>query len=46
MAKELIARVSNDAPQGVVLIPRSMDGPMLRGVVPVNINTIDNGLKE
>ena len=43
---ELIARVSNDAPQGVVLIPRSMDGPMLRGVVPVNINTIDNGLKE
>ena len=44
--RELIARVSNDVPQGAVLIPRSMDGPMLRGVVPVNINTINNGSKE
>ena len=44
--RELIARVSNDVPQGAVLIPRSMDGPMLRGVVPVNINTIDHGSKE
>ena len=34
---ELIARVSNDVPQGAVLIPRSMHGPILRDVVPVNI---------
>ena len=35
---ELLAHVSDDAPQGTVLIPRSMDGPILRGVVSVNIN--------
>ena len=35
---ELLVRVSDDAPQGAVLIPRSMGGPILRGIVPVSIN--------
>ena len=43
---ELVVHVSDNTPQGAVLIPRSMDGPILRDVVPVNINTTDHGLKE
>ncbi|GIS67312.1 MAG: hypothetical protein CM1200mP6_03800 [Anaerolineaceae bacterium] len=43
---ELIARVTNDVPQGAVLIPRSMDGPILRDVVPINISITDHRSKE
>jgi anaerobic selenocysteine-containing dehydrogenase len=43
---QLVVHVSKNTPQGAVLIPRSMDGPILRDVVPVNINTTDHESKE